>query len=245
MQPGTPNEPQRLYSDLAWLWPIISPPDHYVAEALEFVDAIRKHARIEVRTLLDLGCGGGHNDHTLCKYFQVTGVDLSQAMLALARKLNPDVTYLIGDMRSLHLGETFDAVIVADSISYMLTEQELGQAFATAYEHLQPGGVFCTYAEETPDCFEQNGTYSSTHVQGDVEVALVENYYDPDQTDTTYEMTLLYLIRRSGRLTVETDCHRLGIFPVETWLRLLRQAGFQVQRLHFKDGDCPMFVGIK
>lgn len=241
---------ERLYQDLAWLFPIVSSPEDYVGEVAEFTRAIRQHARIPVRSLLDLGCGAGHNDHYLQKDFEVTGVDLSKTMLDLASRLNPQVEYLTGDMRSLRLGRTFDAVIIADSITYMLTEADLLAAIRTAYEHLNPGGVFCTYAEETPENFVQNGTYTSTH-RGqdqnghDVEVALVENYYDPDPQDTTFETTFIYLIRQDGALRIETDSHQLGIFPRVTWERLLRQAGFEVHQTWFDEADAPLFVCVK
>ena len=94
---------RRMYGDLAWTWPIISQKEHYITEAGQFRDAIRQYSRIEAKTLLDLGCGGGHNDWTLKKHFAVTGVDISENMLALARKLNPEVTYFHGDMRTARL----------------------------------------------------------------------------------------------------------------------------------------------
>ena len=76
------NDQQRLYHDLAWVWPIISPPQDYIEETEQLCRIIREHSQIEVKTLLDLGCGGGHNDCTLKKHFNVTGVDASGAMLA-------------------------------------------------------------------------------------------------------------------------------------------------------------------
>lgn len=143
MGEGISKDQRRLYSDLAWTWPIISPPEHYIEEAEDFRRTIMAHARIPAATLLDLGCGGGHNDWTLKKHFQVTGVDISPEMLELAARLNPEAEYLQGDMRTVRLGRLFDAVVIADSIDYMLTEVDLRAAFVTAYEHLKPGGVFC------------------------------------------------------------------------------------------------------
>jgi len=63
--------------------------------------------------------------------------------------LNPEVAYCIGDMRSVRLEKVFDAVMIADSIDYMLTSEDLRAAFETALVHLKPGGVFCTYVEVT------------------------------------------------------------------------------------------------
>lgn len=242
------GDERRLYRDLAWTWPIISPPRDYRTEAGEFRSRIRKHARIPVRTLLDLGCGGGHNDRWLRHDFEVTGVDVSPAMLRLARRLNPHVTYRLGDLRTVRLGTRFDAVVLADSVSYMLTERDLRRAFETAFAHLRPGGVFATYVEQSRGRFAEGLTHLSTRRRGDVRITLVERLHDPDPSDTTYESTLVYLIRRGGRLEVETDRHRLGIFPLATWIRLLRSVGFRPVRREVlpadgPDGrDVPMFV---
>lgn len=250
LQVSSSNDKRRLYGDLAWTWPVISPPEDYIEEAGEFCRVIREHSEIDVKTLLDLGCGGGHNDYTLKKRFEVTGIDVSEAMLALARPLNPEVTYSLGDVRSVRLGKTFDAVIVADSINYMLALEDLRAAFVTAFIHLKPGGVFCTYAEETLERFQQNRTRCSTHSRADVEITFVENIYDPDPTDSTYETTFVFLIRCGGQLEIETDHHLCGIFGLETWLGLLRDVGFEVRQMQYTPSDwegesCPMLVGIK
>jgi len=41
---------QRMYHDLAWMWPIISPLEDYVKEAEIFADAIKDHSKITVNT---------------------------------------------------------------------------------------------------------------------------------------------------------------------------------------------------
>jgi SAM-dependent methyltransferase len=196
---------KRLYRDLAWIWPIIRPAQDYVTEIEQLVHILREHSRIEIKTLLHLGCGGGHHDFALKKYFKVTGIDISEAMLELARKLNPEVTYYLGDMRSTRLGTRFDVVVIFDSINYILTRQELSATCKTAFEHLNPGGVIVIIAEVTKECFQQNRTICSVHSQGDIEVVFIQNYYDPDPLDTTYEANFVFLIRQRGKFTIETN----------------------------------------
>ncbi|MCU0489732.1 MAG: class I SAM-dependent methyltransferase [Anaerolineales bacterium] len=246
---------ERLYHDLAYLWPVISPPEEYIAEALQFVDLFRRYGLssgqqpgdISPRplSLLHLGCGGGHLDLTLKKYFTLLGVDLSPEMLRLARTLNPEILYLEGDMRAIRLDQRFDAVLIADSVDYMLDEADLGSAFQTAWAHLRPGGVFITYAEETQERFENNRTESSTHAQGSLEITLIENLYDPDPADSTYEMTFVYLIRSAGKLAIEFDRHFAGIFPLATWTRLLAKTGFSVQVIEPEDETMPFLIAQK
>jgi len=244
---GPAGDARRLYGDLAWTWPIISPPEDYVRESELLARIVRTEAGRAARTLLHLGCGGGHNDSTLKRHFDVTGVDSSPAMLRLARRLNPGIEYRRGDMRRVRLRRTFDAVLILDSIGYMLSEADLRAAFATAYVHLRPGGAFVTYAEHEPRRFRQNRTRCSVRRKGGVEIVFVENEFDPDPRDSTFESTFVSMIRRGGRLEVEVDRHRGGIFPLPTWTRLLREAGFRVTRrvlpsLGFGEGELPMFV---
>jgi SAM-dependent methyltransferase len=240
-----PDE-RRMYDDLAWLWPLMGQPEveDWIAEAQEFVDAIHKYARIQVKTLLNLGCGGGKNDYTLKKYFAVTGVDISERMLVNARRLNPEIEYSVGDMRTARLGKMFDAVMIGDSIDYMLTEDDLRAAFFTAFTHLKSGGVFCTYAEVTRERFRQNETKCSTYARGEIDIAFFENSYDSDPTDTIYEYACVWLIHRAGKLEIETDHHLGGIFPLQTWHILLREVGFQVTLIE-TPFEAPMFVCVK
>ena len=251
MKISSRKDERRLYGDLAWTWPIISPVEDYIEETELFSKLIKEHSRIEVKTLLHLGCGGGHNDYTFKKYFKVTSLDISEDMLGLAKKLNPEVNYKYGDMRTIRLEEKFDAVTILDSINYIKTVEDLQRTFITAYEHLKPGGVFLTFVEQIAGQFKQNNTTYSTHSKGDVEITFVENDYDADPTDTSYEATFVYLIRVGGKLEIHNDCHLCGIFKLETWLELLKTTGFEVKQVKFThstftEGESyPMLICIK
>jgi SAM-dependent methyltransferase len=200
--------------------------------------------------LLHLGCGGGHLDRSLKETFAITGVDTSEEMLALARRLNPEVEYVRGDLRTLDLGRSFDAVAVFDSIDYMLREADLRRAFETAWRHLRPGGVFLTYAERSLERFVPDRTRASTRSAGDVTITLIEHEWDPDPGDSTFETTFVYFIRRGKTLSIETDRHMMGLFPLASWWRTLQQVGFdviQVESTEAEPGEpgVPWFVCVK
>lgn len=234
----------RLYHELTWLWPTLSPVEDYEEEMAEVVTLIDEFATSAPKTLLDLGCGGGHNDYWLKQRFSITGIDLSEDMLTLARQLNPEARYLPGDMRSIRLKEKFDLVFIADSIDYMLTEDDLRAAFETAHAHLKPNGLFITFAEETKERFEQNKTKTVTHEGEDVVLTSIETCFDPDPDDTTYEMRFVYHLQREGKLQIETDQHVMGVFPFATWIELLEEVGFMVEVVEYEDAG-PVFVGRK
>ena len=79
-------------------------------------------------------------------------------------------------------------------------------------------------------------------------MTLIENLINPDPTDSTYEMTFLYLIRRlSGEhsLTLEVDHHIGGIFSEAVWSRLIIEVGFAVYQKQFSEDGFPFFFGLK
>ena len=115
--------------DLAWLWPLWGEPSEYAPYCAHVTRLIRQYARREVRSLLNLGCGGGKNIFNLRQDFAVTGLDISPAMLDLARRLNPECRFVQADMRTFSLPERFDAILIDDAISYMTTEADLRAVF--------------------------------------------------------------------------------------------------------------------
>ena len=95
--------------------------------------------------------------------------------------------------------------------------------------------------DDTKETFRQNRTAVS-HAEGaakpeNIEVVFIENDYDPDPTDDHYEGTMIYLIRENGRLRVETDHHRLGLFSLAVWGETLRDAGFTVHQTEYREGE--------
>ncbi|GAK61122.1 methyltransferase type 11 [Candidatus Vecturithrix granuli] len=227
-QPDMKQPTWLAYHDLAWTESIITSPAEYAEDTEYFGKIINDNSRIEAKTLLHLGCGAGGNDGTFKKHFKVTGVDISEGMLAIARRLNPEVRYIGGDMRNIQLKETFDAVAIPDSIGYMITQEDLRQAIMTAYKHLKPGGILLIVALISEDFRSNNFVYTGS--RGDIEVTIFENNYFCEFQPTMYEATFAYLIRRKGNLEVFFDRHTLGLFPLTTWVSLLTDVGFELEQ---------------
>lgn len=74
---------------------------------------------------------------------RVAGVDISEAMLDIARARLPQGQWVHGDMRTLPVEGRFDLVFCCyHSYQFMLTDADLAQAFAAARARLAPGGRF-------------------------------------------------------------------------------------------------------
>lgn len=238
-----------LYDKLAYLWPVISPPEDYALEAVHWRRALREQLGTGRHRLLELGVGGGHNLSHLTAEFDAAAVDISPKMLDLSRRLNPTVEHYLGDMRTFRLpGRTFDAVLIHDAIGYMLTEDDLRAAFATAKAHLRPGGLLLAAPDLVRDTFRPGMRLSWSTQRDGVEIVTEETVYDSDPGDTMVESHFTYTITERGARRVENDIHVTGIFPIATWMSLLEETGFTTERIPLPgDGDgCGehLFCGV-
>ena len=217
----------KLYDELADWWPVFSDREEYRREVVHFGRVLRESVRPAPRTLLELGSGGGSSALHLKKRFAMTLVDISPRMLAVSRKVNPDVEHVEGDIRTVRLGRTFDAVYVHDAICHMTTETDLLAVMRTAYEHCRPGGVALFVPDFVKETFEEgvdNGGSDSEHGS----VRFLQWIIDPDPADSTYEVDFAILLRdRKGRARVEHDRHVLGLFGRARWMQLLREVGLR------------------
>lgn len=123
----------------------------YAAEAAYVASHIQKN-NSAAKTILELGCGTGAHAEFLARLgFTVVGVDLSQTMLeqaeirkaGLTDEIAARLTFIQGDIRTVRTGKQYDAVIsLFHVMSYQTTNDDLENSFATAFTHLNSGGVF-------------------------------------------------------------------------------------------------------
>jgi SAM-dependent methyltransferase len=217
----------KLYDELAEWWPLLNSPAEYRREAAYLIRVLRSATTPPPRTVLELGSGGGNSAFHLKRHFSMTLVDMSRQMLTVSQALNQDCEHIEGDIRTLRLGRTFDAVFVHDAICHMTTEADLQATMGTAFEHLRSGGV----AVFVPDFVRE--TFSAGTDQGGNDSArgslrFLQWIVDPDPGDTTYQVDFAILIRDpTGEARMVHERHVLGLFPRARWLRLLREVGFK------------------
>ena len=223
----------RLYADLAYLWPIISPPEDYAAEARALTHLLRKSLgpQRERPRLVEFGAGGGHTLFHLQSLFECTAVDLSPAMLANCKRLNPDVPTHVGDMREVRLGQRFDIVLIHDAIDYMTNPVDARAAIATAAAHLNPGGVAVIAPTYLSESFVEHEVEQDFGSDEDRQLTYFSYVHDPNPDDSMFELIMVYLIRdaASGKVRVEEDRHRCGLFDADFWADAMTDAGFDIQ----------------
>lgn len=91
----------------------------------------------------DVGCGPGHVARFLRDngFQQVSGLDLSPAMIEHARRLNPDIEFAEGNMLSLPMVDNSLAGITAFYAIVNIPEATLPIVFREMMRVLEPGGL--------------------------------------------------------------------------------------------------------
>ena len=248
----------RLYSDLAAWWPLLDDPADYAEEAGVYGDLLVEACDAPIESLLELGSGGGNTaSHLKRRFRRLVLADVAEDMLAVSRALNPECEHGIGDMRTLRLGRTFDAVFVHDAVCYMTTEADLRLAMETAWAHCRPGGAVLfapDYVRENFRAGESTGGCDERPFLGDAGVCrrglrYLEWVWDPDPRDTEYLVDFAFLLReRDGSVRAVQDRHVEGLFARDRWLHLLASVGFEARSVPLvlsdvEPGRHEMFVG--
>ncbi len=244
----TVGDRPRLYSDLAAWFHLLTAPHDYLEESEFYASLIVEAAVGSVRTVFELGSGGGNNASHMKERFTMTLSDLSPEMLEVSRRINPELTHIRGDMRSLRIDHAqFDAVFVHDAVTYLISEDDIHAMASTAAFHCRPGGgivVVPDYVREgfTPP-YSEHGGHDGTDGRA---IRYLMWTTDPDTTDSTYLTDFAYLLRESdGTVRVEHDRHVQGIFSTSVWIEALTNAGFHTTMRSDPWGPAPVFCGTK
>ena len=109
-----------------------------------FIHDIIERRHGQAATLLDLACGTGGITALLAGAYQVSGLDISPGMLAVAREKLPGGTPLyLADMTSFRLNASFDVIVCAyQGLNHLLSLAAWQSSFDCVYEHLNHGGLF-------------------------------------------------------------------------------------------------------
>ncbi len=231
-----------FYETHADWWLLLSPLSEYAEEAARYSALMQRHGPL--KTVLELGAGGGNNAWYFKRHFAMTLSDLSPAMLAQSEAINPECTHVVGDMRTLKLDRRFDGVFIHDAVMSMVTADDLLAVMRTAFEHLRPGGValFCPdfLADDLVPYVDCGG------FDGDDGRSLryLEWVRDPRPAEERVRWTFTFNLQHpDGRLEVLVDDGDGGLFAEARWIELLEKVGFTVEVCRTDGPVCPSGEG--
>jgi SAM-dependent methyltransferase len=134
--------------------------DKFNAMGARISDIDEAFTRVEKTNpnVLEIGCGNGRDAKgILRRTTNYLGVDISEKLIDLARKLNPDGRFEVADIEEFTLPRNLDIIFAFASLLHVPRES-LRNILAEAFEALNPGGVFFISLKHSDKYEEQTKT---------------------------------------------------------------------------------------
>lgn len=190
--------------------------------------------------VVDLGCGSGLWARELVNAgYGVYGVDISEAMIEIARRRTPEAEFRTGSLFDVGIPSCVAVTAVSEVLNYLFdTENEelgLGRLFRRVYDALVPGGVF-VFDVLCPGQVPP-GTRAKGFRVGEDWAVLSEREENAERG--TMERRIVSF-RKVGELYRRgEEVHRVRLYDPSVLSAELEQAGFRVQSMP-SYGDLPL-----
>lgn len=199
---------------------------------VELVDEKRDKYGITGRKLLDLGCGTGELSVRLAKDgYDVTGVDLSSDMLAMAQTKASANGVVIGflqqNMVDLQLIDKYDVIgIFCDSLNYLNDPEEIKQTFQRVHKYLSDGGLFIFDVHSIYKMANIFIDQTFTYDQG--EICYIWNCFPGDWPYSVEHELTFFVESEPGKYERFDELHFQRTFSINDYSNWLTEAGFEV-----------------
>ena len=121
--------------------------------------------------MLEAACGTGAYLAHLCKWYDVTGFDVSKSMLTVAAERVPEVKTFCSDMSDFTVDSQYDALVcLFSSIGYIHTEEALKRAAKCFAEAVRPGGCLVVEPWVAPEDFKPGTPTQHTFESDDLKL---------------------------------------------------------------------------
>ena len=205
-------------------------PEQYQKEVQQVVIFSQHYQQSGGNTLLDVACGTGGHITYLQDHFRVSGLDLSQEMLAIARKKFPEAPFYHGNMIDFSLDTHFDIIIcMYGSIGLVKTRANLKLALKNVVRHLLPGGLAIIVPWSTTEAFKETIVVDAVK-HPNVRIARMENV--KRKAMNLVEVTFHHLIGKSGQVKYHTQRMEVGLFSRHDYVSAIQEAGLQIAEIY-------------
>jgi ubiquinone/menaquinone biosynthesis C-methylase UbiE len=197
----------------------------------EYVEWIQACAPANTHpTLLDIGCGTGTMAELLVEAgYAVTGIDLSEEMLAIAaerlQQKGYNVPLFAMSMAELDGFEQIDtAIIPIDSINYVTSEGDVLETLKRVYESLRDGGQLLFDVHSLN--YIENYLEGSPFTYDDEEVTYIWHTEEGDYEHSVYHQMTFFVANEDGSYERFDEEHFQRTFPIEHYKQMLEHVGF-------------------
>ncbi len=220
------------YEQFAYLYDELMEDAPY-DEWVRFVKEKLNTYHVGGKNLLDLACGTGQLSIRFAKEgYDVTGVDLSSDMLAVAQAKSEEeglrIPFFEQNMANLEGHGLFDIIgIFCDSLNYLQSEPEVADTFSNVYQHLKEGGLFFFDVHSVHKI--SHGFIDQTFALAEERLSYIWNSFSGDWPNSVeHELSFFVLDEQSGKYDRFDELHYQRTYSVKQYEDWLKDAGFDL-----------------
>jgi SAM-dependent methyltransferase len=208
------------YYDAIYHW------KNYEQEAARLRQILTAEGIADGARVLEAACGTGTHLLHLSRWYDVSGFDISESMLSIARRKVAAATLFRADMVDLHVDQPFHGLLcLFSSIGYVFPEERLRAAAFGFAQALLPQGVLIIEPWLTPEKFIPGGRSMQTYQDESLNLCRMSiGRCEGEQSILDFH----WLAAERGMREVEhfTERHELRMYPTQTLLDVFSEAGF-------------------
>ncbi|MEM7454379.1 MAG: class I SAM-dependent methyltransferase [Planctomycetota bacterium] len=183
-----------------------------------------KNSGINSGMVCDLGCGGGQWLNCLIENgYRTTGIDVSPAMIELARKAVPGSALICGSFADIELPSCDAVTSLGEPLNYLNSGPLMKRAINNAYASLKPGGLFIFDVRHPSTGKVEPVHHAKSHEDWFCYARIEESGRELVRHIQTF------VKNRGGGFTRNYETHRLRLFSRAEIVKWLRQTGFKVR----------------
>lgn len=220
-------------------------------DAAPWILATLRERGLHAGLVVDLGCGSGLLAQRLARAgYEVLGVDLSPAMIALARRRVPRARFVVASYVDVALPRCVAVTALGECLNYAFDARvgapgapgvkSLARICQRVHAALEPGGVF-VFDVALPG---RGAGAPVRHRAGPGWEVVSEGEEDGRRSLLTRRITTFRRVGRLYRRSVEV--HRLRLYAARDVLAALRRAGFSARLLrgYGRERFPPAYAGF-
>ncbi len=225
------------YTSLAPVYDKLNASISYAAWADYIERQFTKYAQKKPESVLDLACGTGAMTVELAmRGYDMTGIDLSADMLAVARqkcdgiRTAHPVLLLCQNMADFELYGTVDAITCClDSLNYLTDKDALTRTFLHAHNYMNPDGLFI-FDMNAPAKFEKVYGLQSYLLEDEGVFCAWQNLYNKRTKLCDFYLTI-FTENKDGSWQRFDEEQRERCWSLRTVKQLLCECGFELCEL--------------
>lgn len=197
----------------------------YSSKYMELISNVIENYNLNVHSVLDVACGTGILASELYnRNFEVSGIDISEDMINIARENSKGIDFQVSDMSEFTFDKKFQVITCAfDSINYLTCDVKLEKTLRNIFLHLDDNGVFI-FDINTPTLYEER------------HFGVIDRSFDEIKLKQILEYDKEYKI---GKTTFDfgndgSETHTQKAYSADEMDKFLLESGFQIMS-RYKD----------